>query len=68
MRGMATDMHGIARLLRRRSTDAIEQNRSAMAAMSFDNDPAMAARVKAAIERPNPWPELAARLGVDAGH
>ena len=52
----------------RRSTDAIEQTRSAMAAMSFDDDPAMAARVKAAIERPNPWPELAARLGVDAGN
>ncbi len=51
----------------RRSTDAIEQTRSTVAAMSFD-DPAIAAQMKAAVERPNPWPELAARLGVDVGN
>ena len=48
----------------RRSTDEIEQARSAMAMMDFD-DPEVQAYVRAAQAKPNPWPEYAVRLGVD---
>jgi hypothetical protein len=51
----------------RRSTDEMEQARATMAMMDFD-DPAVQAYVRAAAEKPNPWPAFAGRLGVDAGN
>jgi hypothetical protein len=51
----------------RRSTDEIEQARSAMSMMDFDG-PEVQAYVNAARDKPNPWPEYAARLGVDTGN
>ncbi len=50
----------------RRSTDEIEEARSTMAMMTFD-DPEVQAFVRASAEKPTPGPELARRLGVAAG-
>lgn len=54
----------VARAIRR-FTDEQEVSRSALAMMEFPDDPEFQARVRAAAEKPNPWPEYAARLGVD---
>lgn len=50
----------------RQFTDAMEESRAALAAMQFD-DPELQALARAGAEKPNPWPEFAARLGVDPG-
>jgi hypothetical protein len=42
----------------------MEQARGAVAMMDFD-DPEVQAYVRAAAQRPIPWPEYAMRLGVD---
>jgi hypothetical protein len=51
----------------RRSTDEMEGARGAMAMMDFD-DPEVQAYVRAAADKPNPWPEFAARLRVDVAN
>ncbi len=47
----------------RRVTDQMKQSAGELAKLAFD-DPDLQARVRAAAARPNPWPELAVRLGV----
>jgi hypothetical protein len=49
----------------RRFMDEQESSRSALATMEFPDDPELQARVRAAAAKPNPWPEYAARLGID---
>lgn len=49
----------------RAATDELERGRSVLAMMEFPDDPEAQALVRAAAQRPNPWPEYAARLGVD---
>jgi hypothetical protein len=46
-------------------TEELESQRKAMASMSFPDDPALEALVRAAAQKSDPWPQYAARLGVD---
>lgn len=49
----------------KRATDEMERSRSALAMMDVDDDPELQALVRSAAQKPNPWPEYAARLGHD---
>jgi hypothetical protein len=49
-------------------TEQFERERTSMANMSFPDDPALEALLRAGAARKNPWPEYAARLGVDSGN
>jgi hypothetical protein len=50
----------------REITDEMERSRGVLAAMEFPDDPEAEALCRAAVAKPNPWPEYAARLGVAA--
>ncbi|MBA3464318.1 MAG: hypothetical protein H0T46_30480 [Deltaproteobacteria bacterium] len=47
-------------------TEEAERQRSKMASISFPDDPALDALVRAAVAKKDRWPEYAARLGVPA--
>jgi hypothetical protein len=49
-----------------RATEEMEKSRGGLAMLDFDDDPELQALVRAAAQKPNPWPGYAARLGVDA--
>lgn len=49
-------------------TAEIERSRSAFSMMDFPDDPELQAMVRAAADKPDPWPEYAARLGVDVAN
>jgi hypothetical protein len=49
-------------------TAELERSRSAFSMMDFPDDSELQAMVRASAEKPNPWLEYAARLGVDAGN
>lgn len=55
----------VARVVRSLTEEA-ERQRSMMATMSFPDNPALEARVRAAAAKKDPWPDYAARLGVAA--
>lgn len=61
-RGPTNVRDRVARAVRR-STDEMEEARGAMSMMDFD-DPEVQGYVRAAAQKPNPWPEYAMRLGL----